>query len=302
MSDTTPKEKTEVYLEADKEIPGQHYICLSFISPQKVLKDKSLFFFSEFLKDYELQYKIRATEGFVMSEVQKLQETASKVQDALENLVLKKEGLTVDDVQAALELVKATRGTLTTTTAASMETHVKTNMSDFKESTIEEAYKTFMFKHHKRLEDKFFADNEFRTTVQGVKVRGSYDTYGEAVSRAKTLQKLDPSFNVYVGQMGFWLPWDPEPHEVADQEYADDQLNTLMKKYNENEKTRDELYASEKINRSGNTKGRGAPVGESSSAPKDMFSGEDLAIARKRELAAAATVEQKIVNMMTTSS
>ena len=67
MADTTPKEKTEVFLEADKEIPGQHYVCPSFISPQKVLKDKATFFFTEFLKDYELQHKIRATEGFVMS-------------------------------------------------------------------------------------------------------------------------------------------------------------------------------------------------------------------------------------------
>jgi hypothetical protein len=85
-------------------------------------------------------------------------------------------------------------------------------------------------KNRKRLEEEFFAKNSFRTTIRGLKVRGVYDTYPEAVNRAKTLQKLDPSFNVYVGQVGFWVPWDPEPTEVADQEYADDQLNQLMKK------------------------------------------------------------------------
>lgn len=286
MSDTVVKEKTEVYLEADKEIPGQHYVCLSFISPQKVLKDKAIFFFSQFLKDYELQYKIRATEGFLMDQAKKVQDAVSKVQDVLENFVLKKEPVTADEFSGSLEIVKNMRKTLTVDIAADLEAFVKTNMSDFKEATMEEAYKTFLFKNQKRLEDEFFSANEFRTTVQGVKVRGTYDTYNEAVARAKTLQKLDSSFNVYVGQVGFWLPWDPEPHEVADQEYADDQLNTLMKKYNENEQKRDELYAEQKISRQGNAKTRGAPVAAAASTPTDMFGGEDLAIARKRERAA----------------
>jgi len=290
MTDTAAKEKTEVYLEADKEIPGQHYVCLSFISPQKVLKDKAVYFFSEFMKDYEIQYKIRATEGFLMSQAQKLQDAASKVQDALENLVLKKESVSPEELSGSLDTVKNMRKTLTTDVAADLESYVKTNMSEFKDAALEEAYKTFLFKHQKRLEDQFFSANEFRTTVQGVKVRGTYDTYNEAVARAKTLQKLDASFNVYVGQVGFWLPWDPEPHEVADQEYADDQLNTLMKKYNENEQKRDELYAEQKLNRLGNAKTRGAPVGGSSSTPTDMFAGEDLAIARKRERAEANTI------------
>jgi len=292
MAATTSTEKTEVYLEADKEIPGQHYVCLSFISPQKVLKDKAVFFFTEFMKDYEIQYKIRATETFVMAQVQKLQDAASRIQDVLENLVIKKEGIVVEDVNSSLDTVKSMRASITTDIASDLESYVKANMADFKESVLEDAYKTFLFKHQKRLEDQFFSANEFRTTVQGVKVRGTYDTYNEAVSRAKTLQKLDPSFNVYVGQVGFWLPWDPEPHEVGDQEYADDQLNTLMKKYNENEQKRDELYAEQKLNRLGNAKTRGAPVSGASSAPTDMFGGDDLVIARKKERAAEAKTDK----------
>jgi hypothetical protein len=272
-------EKKEVYLEADKEIPGQHYVCLSFISPNEVLKNKDVFFFSEFLKDYELQYKIKATETFVMAQALKVQSVASKLQDVLENLKLKNEGITVEDISGSLDLITEVRGTLTTSTAADLEAHVKAEMSDFKESTIEEAYKTFLFKHKKRLEEEFFTKNEFRTTVQGLKVRGVYDTYNEAAGRAKTVQKLDPSFNVYVGQVGFWLPWDPSPHDVADQEYADDQLNTLMKNYKSNESQRDEFYASTKQSRLAGAKIKSDPIGEKS----DMFSGDDLAIARKRE-------------------
>ena len=302
MSDTTDKETKEVYLEADKEIPGQHYVALSFISPQKVLKNKDLFFFTEFLKDYEMQYKIKSTEGFVMSEVQKVQEAASKVQDVVENALLKKEKLTagdisgalqlVEDLSGALQVIKDVRRNLTSDIAEDMSTYVKTKVADFRDVAIKEDYETFLFKNKKRLDDEFFAKNDFRTTVQGVKVRGVYDTYNEAVHRCKTLQKIDPAFNVYVGQVGFWLPWDPEPHDIADQEYADDQLNTLMKKYKENEQKRDELYAEHKILRMGEAKTKKAVIGasptEESKPAKDMFGDDDPFMKRKREQAEAA--------------
>ena len=287
-------DKKEVYLEADKEIPGQHYVALSFLSPEKVLANKDMFFFAEFLKDYEIQYKIRASESFLMAEVNKLQEYAAKVQDVVDNLLLKT-GASKEELESALKEVKETRASVTQDVSKDLEAYVKANMSDFKQGTLQEAYETFLMKNRKRLEEEFFAKNSFRTTIRGLKVRGVYDTYPEAVNRAKTLQKLDPSFNVYVGQVGFWLPWDPEPTEVADQEYADDQLNQLMKKYKENETQRDEFYEEMKRNRIGDKKtgavgGAGAPVGAADSTPTDMFAGEDLAIARKKELAEARKV------------
>jgi len=291
---SAPDEKKEVYLEADKEIPGQHYVALSFLSPNKVLKNKDIFFFCEFLKDYEIQYKIRATESFVMKQATKVQESASRVQDVLENMILRKDTVSAEDLSGALATVKDMRASLTRDVAADLEAHVKSEMTDFKTTTIQEAYETFLFKHRKRLEEEFFTANDFRTTVQGLKVRGVYDTYAEALGRAKTLQKIDPSFNVYVGQVGFWLPWDPEPQEVQDQEYADDQLNQLMKKYKENESQRDEYYAQTKKDRlagnkvRGNTSVIGGAGSESVGAPTDMFAGEDLAIARKRERASNA--------------
>jgi hypothetical protein len=307
MAATTPtEEKKEVYLEADKEIPGQHYCCLSFISPNKVLADKNLYFISEFLKDYEIQYRIKATETFLMAQAAKLQETLSKAQDRLENLIMKGAASTGEDLSGAVADIKATRASITTDVAADLEAHVKANMSDFTYSKIQDAYETFLFKNRKKMEEQFFEKNEFRTTVQGLKVRGTYDTYGEAAARAKTLQKLDPSHNVYVGQVGFWLPWDPEPADIGDVEYADDQLNTLMKKYKENETKRDELYAEQKISRMGSkgtpaagagpkgitagSGGIGAAGGAatSSAVPTGMFGDEDLAIKRKKEAAAEA--------------
>lgn len=288
MAAISEEEKKEVYLEADKEIPGQHYCCLSFISPNKVLKNKDIYYFSEFMKDYEVQYKIKATESFVMSEVKKIQESAAQVQSALENLKLKSGTITPEDISGALATIAECRTGLSTSVTADLEAHVKENVNDFKESALLDAYETFVFKNKKKLEDAFFAENAFRTTVQGLKVRGVYDTYNEAVARAKTLQKLDPSFNVYVGQVGFWLPWDPDPMDIADQEYADDQLNQLMKKYKDNEAQRDEFYAKNKQDKLKGARvapAAGGAGATSEAPPTDMFSsgGDDLFLARKRE-------------------
>ena len=40
-------------LDEDKAIAGQKFVCLSFISPEDIIKDKNLFFFNKFLKQFE---------------------------------------------------------------------------------------------------------------------------------------------------------------------------------------------------------------------------------------------------------
>ena len=70
--------------------------------------------------------------------------------------------------------------------------------------------------------------------VRGLKFRGSYSTKEEANERASYLQKVDPDFHVFVGEIGKWLPWDPDPNSIEDQVYKEDELNKLMKNYKEN--------------------------------------------------------------------
>jgi hypothetical protein len=119
-------------------------------------------------------------------------------------------------------------------------------MADFKESTIQEAYERFMVNNRQKLEDEFHKSVDFQTTLLGLKIRGVYATNEQAVARAKALHKKDPYFNVYVADVGEWLPWDPHPDEVQDGEYQNDQLNKLMQAYRENAAKRDAFYEEEK--------------------------------------------------------
>lgn len=114
------------------------------------------------------------------------------------------------------------------------------------QDTITTKYDDYVYENRDTLEKEFFQQNDFRTTVRGVKVRGVYDTYREAEVRAKLLQRKDKSFHVFVGQVGYWLPWDPCADDIEDQEYTEKHLNKLVKKYKDNQKKKDEYFEQQK--------------------------------------------------------
>lgn len=113
---------------------------------------------------------------------------------------------------------------------------------DLDENSIQEKFKDFLYINEEKLESEFYEKNDFQTTISGLKVRGTYDTLKEAQVRAKVLQRRDPNFNVFVAPVGYWLPWDPNPHKIENQEYAEKELNTLVKKYKENQASKEKHF------------------------------------------------------------
>lgn len=70
----------------------------------------------------------------------------------------------------------------------------------------------------------------------GIKVRGGFNTEELAGDHAKYLQSVDEYFHVFVGESGKWLPFDPNPDTYAKKsEYGNEQLNSMMKGYTENQ-------------------------------------------------------------------
>ena len=169
---------TEDFLDVDREIPGQKFVCISFVSPEKVLGRKHLFNLHQYLLKKAGDY----------------------------NLTLK---------------------------------------------GLESDYDDFVYANAAELEKRFDEEvlpkdfHDGACSMRGVKVRGTYSSLREAQVRAKVLQRTDKNFHVFVGQVGYWLPWDPEADHIAGQEYADKELNKLMKAYKENMDNRDALYEEE---------------------------------------------------------
>jgi len=138
---------------------------------------------------------------------------------------------------------------------------------------VKEAYDSFMYSNEDKLESVFHEQCDFKTTVRGVKVRGVYGNYKEAEVRSKVLQRLHKRDNVFVGQVGYWLPWDPNPNHIENQEYLEPELNTLMKKYKENSMKRDVFYQDMKDE---SLKSRLVPSKpDESSVPEQMFAESD---------------------------
>ena len=76
---------------------------------------------------------------------------------------------------------------------------------------------------------------EKNCNVRSVKVRGVYSSEEEAKDRCEKLQKIDGLHNVYIAPVGKWLPWCDDPEKATDFEYAESELNKLMKAYQKNQ-------------------------------------------------------------------
>ena len=179
------EEIKEDFLEVDPKIPGQNFVCLSFVSPDRVLKQKETHFMTKFI-----EHLFNGEDQYTMDMKDKMMNKEIKV--------------------------------------------------DY--DTIKNFYEDWLFTRKEKMESEFYEQNEFRTTMRGLKIRGTYDTHKEATIRAQVLRRKDPNFNVFVGQVGSWLPWDPECEQIQEQEYQEEMLNELVKKYQENLENRDNMY------------------------------------------------------------
>jgi hypothetical protein len=173
MASSKVQELKEDYLEVDPPIPGQNYVCLSFVSPEDMIRKKALY------------------------------ETRKYFQHVLNQ---------VKNGQVSLE------GSLS---QCSME-----------------SFLDYCVAHEEENSKAFNEENDFRTSLRGLKVRGVYESMKEAQRRAKVLQTRDPTFHVFVGQVGYWLPWDPNPDNIENQEYSEQTLNEIVKKYKENKQAK----------------------------------------------------------------
>lgn len=206
-NDGTVNPKYVDVLDEDKAIAGQKFVCVSFISPEKIIEDKNMFFFKQFLKQWDMSKSLEKYAQFL-------------------NFISYKYNLNFDTLSKDLEdFVKSERESIFTT-------------------TVEDEYKTFVDNNEERMQAEFDEANTFQTSTRGLKIRGSFPTQGEAEVRAKLLRELDPNHNVYVGPVGLWIPFHPEAYNTGRVEYLEDELNQLMHEKKKNEsKAKEEFDA-----------------------------------------------------------
>lgn len=186
-------------LEEDKPIAGQKFCCVSFVSPEKILKKKELFYFQEFLKHWDFT---KSTEKFTQ----------------FLNFIAFKYNLDFDKVMV------------------DFQEYTKSESDKLIKTTLDDDYKNFIDAKEETLEQDFNTAFNFQTSTRGIKIRGAYPTQQEAELRCRMLREVDPNHDVYVGPVGLWMPWNPEAYKTGRVEYLEDELNQLMTEKNLNEK------------------------------------------------------------------
>ena len=197
------------YLDEDPEIPTQKYCIVSFISPEKVVKNKEEFMFEKFVEWMDYEWKIKGLENFMA-------------------FLSKKYSVKIDDLMKDANDFVAVR------------------KEEVKKTDIREQYEVFLLKNEKDLQEMYDNKVDFRTNIRGVKVRRAFATVEEAQVFSKVLQRRYPKDNLYIGKVGAWLPWDPSEHLMPEVEYAEKELNELMRKYKENEANKEMFFAEQR--------------------------------------------------------
>jgi hypothetical protein len=198
--DGTANTKYVDVLDEDKPLAGQKFTCISFISPEKILKTKEMYNFGQFLKQWELRKSMEKYTQFL-------------------SFLAYKYTLNFD---------------LLVTDLQEFSKEEKDNLF---QSTLEDEYKTFQDINETQLEEGFNTSHQFQTNVRGLKIRGSYPSQQEAELRCKMLREVDPHHDVFVGPVGLWMPMDPEAYKTGRVEYLEDELNQLMHEKQNNEQS-----------------------------------------------------------------
>ncbi len=186
-------------LEEDKPIAGQKFVCLSFVSPEHILKQKEQFLFEEFINQWDFKKSMEKFTQFL-------------------NFISFKYSMSFDKLTKDFNDFTKEEG-------VSLKTA----------SSIGDDYKTFTDAHEEELAEKFDEKHKFQTSIRGIKVRGVFSTQGEAELRCKLLREVDPDHDIYVGQVGMWVPFHPEAYKTGRVEYMEETLNQLMSDKKKNE-------------------------------------------------------------------
>ena len=186
-------------MSEDKTIPGQKFGCFSFICPEHILKQRELFIFERFVKNWNMSKSMEKFNEFT-------------------NFLAFKYNLNVEKVIADFnDFVKEE------------EDNIK------KESAIYDDWKNFLDKNEESLNAEFNRTHEFQTSVRGFKSRGNFGTQEEAENYAKTLRQDDPDFDIFVGPIGVWMPIDMPAYKAGKTEYLEPTLNKLFEEKHKNE-------------------------------------------------------------------
>jgi hypothetical protein len=192
-------------LNEDPVIASQQYGCYSFVSPEKIIKNRNIFMFEKFVKQWQYSKCLNMFSDFMQFLSYKYN--------------LNPENVTNDLVEFCKE-----------------EENV------LKREDVESDFKHFMDKNEERLAEEYNRDNKFQTSVRGFINRGNFGSPEEAEKYAKELRDRDANHDIFVGRNFVWTPLDPDAYKTGRVEFLEEELNQLHHEKLKNEKKAKEEF------------------------------------------------------------
>ena len=184
--------------DEDQPIAGQKFACMSFVSPEKILKKREVFIFNQFVKQFDFNKSMEKFTDLINFFAYKYKLDSEKLLKDFKDFVSEEN-----------ELIK--------------------------QYGVDDDFKNFMDKNEDKLNEEFNREHSFQTSVRGLKIRGVYASQEEAEERCKSLRKIDANHDIFVGPVGMWIPWDPDAYKTGRVEFLEEELNELHKQKIENE-------------------------------------------------------------------
>ena len=192
-------------LEEDKPIAQQKFVCVSFVSPENIIKSKEQFQFEQFVKTWDMTKSVEKFAKFTAFLAYKYN---------------------LDTEQVTSDLTE----------------FCKEESEVLNSNSVADDYHNFLDKNLDVLELEYSKQHNFQTNIRGLKIRGTYPSQEEAEVRAKMLRENDPYFDVYVGPVGVWMPWEPDAYRTGKVEFLEAELNELMSNKKANEENAKDYF------------------------------------------------------------
>jgi hypothetical protein len=195
--------KSSVYIgdELDEDPPftSAKYIGISFLSPEKIVKQREMFFFEQFVKIWDFNKSMLKYNDFL-------------------HFMSEKYNLSIDNIMN------------------DYKDFLKEEGERLKTDSVLDDYKSYVEKHEDTLMKQFQKENGFQTSVRGLKIRTpTYETLEEAEEMVKKVRDRDPTHDIYIGHVGKWMPWDPDAYKTGRVEFLEQELNRLHHEKTKNE-------------------------------------------------------------------
>src|SRR3990172_52106 len=226
------------YLKVDPEIPGQKWVVLSFVSPEDMVVKRHLFYINHFLH-VEINKTLKSQAVHNAKKINAMfEQRYNKVLNKLSQSINETDKLVYYRLKEIKDDIRIDENEFATECLHSYTL-------DYDE--IHDRFQIYQTQNLAEMDQKFAQENQEKTSVRGLKVRGVYNQKEEAEERAKFVnQNIEPAIHAYVAPVGYWCPWDPNPDSIKDSQYQNEELNKLMGQYHENVQARNKFFEDRK--------------------------------------------------------